>query len=74
LVGGDARGESTTYLAAISGYPSISVPAGYVSGLPVGISFIAGAWQEPELIRLASSFEQATQHRRPPTFPAHTAT
>ena len=74
LVGGDADGEATTYLAAVSGYPSISVPAGYVSGLPVGISFIAGAWQESVLIRLASSFEQATHHRQPPTFPTHTAT
>jgi amidase len=54
--------------AAVAGYPSISVPAGYVFGLPVGISFIGGAWSEPTLIRLAFAFEQATRHRRPPRF------
>jgi amidase len=68
LKNGDVEGEGTSYLAAVSGYPSISVPAGYVAGLPVGISFIAGAWQEPTLIRLASGFEHATQYRHPPEF------
>jgi amidase len=42
---------------------------GYVSGLPTGISFYAGAWSEPTLIGLAYAYEQATLHRRPPTFP-----
>jgi len=67
-VSGDNRCGSTSYLAAISGYPSITVPAGYRVGLPVGISFIASAWQEPTLIRLAYAFEQATKVRTPPTF------
>jgi amidase len=54
--------------AAVAGYPHITVPAGYIFGLPVGISFFAGAWQEPALIRLAYAFEQATQVRVPPKF------
>ncbi len=54
--------------AAVAGYPHITVPAGYICGLPVGISFFAEAWQEPTLIRLAYSFEQATKVRKPPEF------
>jgi amidase len=55
--------------AAIAGYPSLTVPMGYVSGLPVGITFFAGAWSEPTLLRVAYAYEQATNHRRAPTFP-----
>jgi amidase len=59
-------GNSTP--AAVSGYPSISVPMGFVFGLPVGLSFIGRAWSEARLLRLAFAFEQATKHRRPPRF------
>jgi amidase len=59
--------DSSSY-AAVAGYPHITVPAGYIFGLPVGISFFAGAWQEPTLIRLAYAFERATQVRVPPKF------
>ena len=55
--------------SAVAGYASITVPAGYVDGvLPIGISFIGGAWDEPELIGFAYDFEQATNVRVPPTF------
>ncbi|MGE5160569.1 MAG: amidase, partial [Betaproteobacteria bacterium] len=53
---------------AVAGYPHVTVPMGDVSGLPVGLSFVGGAWSEPTLLRLAYAFEQATHHRRAPTF------
>jgi amidase len=59
-------GSSTA--SAVSGYGSITVPAAYASGLPVGISFIGGRWSEPDLIGMAYDFEQATNVRVPPTF------
>jgi amidase len=67
VVGDHFLGASSTP-AAVAGYPSVAVPAGYVYDLPVGISFIGGAWSEPALIRLAFAFEQATKHRRAPRF------
>jgi amidase len=68
LVNGDAPSGGSSTPAAVAGYPSITVPAGWVFGLPVGISFIGPAWAEPTLLRLAYAFEQATRHRRPPGF------
>jgi amidase len=67
-INGDHHKCSSWSPAAVAGYPSISVPAGYVFGLPVNISFIAGAWQENKLIRLAYAFEQTTKARQPPHF------
>jgi len=69
LVNGDHyTGGGTSTLPAVSGYPHITVPAGDVFGLPVGISFFGRAWSEPKLVALAYAYEQATRHRRPPTF------
>jgi amidase len=70
LVDGDSNNwdmESTSP-AAVAGYPHITVPAGYIFGLPVGISFFGQAWQEPDLIKFAYAFEQATQFRRQPRY------
>ena len=53
---------------AVAGYPHISVPAGFVHGLPVGLSFFAGPWQEGKLLGYAFAFEQASRHRQPPRF------
>lgn len=66
LVNGDAGGGSVTSPAAIAGYPHITVPGGYASGLPVGISFFGRAWSEPTLIKLAYAFEQASKVRKAP--------
>ena len=70
LVNGDSSNSDvvSTSPPAVAGYPHITVPAGYVFGLPVGLSFIAKAWQEPMLIKFAYAFEQATQLRRTPRF------
>ena len=54
--------------AAVAGYPHITVPAGFVRGLPVGLSFFGPAFAEPTLIQLAYAFEQATHHRQPPRY------
>ena len=67
-VNGDNHHIGSSTPAAVAGYPSITVPAGYIFGLPVGISFIAGAYQEPILIKLAYAFEQGTKVRQPPEF------
>jgi len=67
-VNGDHFGGGSSEPAAISGYPNITVPAGYVHGLPVGISFFGRAWSEGTLIKLAFAYEQATKHRKAPGF------
>ena len=71
LVNGDsAGGPSPSTVTSVAGYPNITVPAGLFRGLSVGISFFGRAWSEPTLIKLAYAYEQATKHRRPPTFAA----
>lgn len=66
LVNGDHRSHSSCTPAAVAGYPSITVPAGYLHGLPVGASFIGGAHKDVELIQYAYAFEQATRVRQTP--------
>jgi amidase len=68
LVNGDRWLGGSSTPAAVAGYPSITVPAGFVYGLPVGLSFFGRAWSEATLIKLAFAFEQATKHRSPPKF------
>lgn len=62
VTGGDSS------FAAVAGYPSITVPMGYAGELPVGLSFVARAWEEGKLITLAFAFEQATKLRREPKY------
>ena len=68
LVNGDHFSGGSSTLPAVAGYPNITVPAGFIRGLPVGISFFGRAWSEPVLFRLAFAYEQATHHRRAPRF------
>lgn len=68
LVNGDHAAGGSSNAAAVAGYPNINVTAGFIFGLPVGISFFGRAWSEPTLIKLAYSFEQATKARKAPRF------
>jgi amidase len=68
LVNGDHVAGGSSNAAAVAGYPNINVTAGFLSGLPVGISFFGRAWSEPTLIKLAYAFEQATKARQAPRF------
>jgi amidase len=68
LLYGDRDVGGSSSPAAVAGYPSITVPAGYVSGLPVGLSFFGKAYSEPTLLKLAYAFEQAAPIRRAPAF------
>jgi amidase len=65
---GDHATGGSSNAAAVAGYPDITVPAGFVFGLPVGISFFGRAWSEPTLLKIAYGFEQTIQARRPPRF------
>jgi amidase len=67
-VNGDHFTGGYSSASAVAGYPHITVPAGYVFGLPVGVSFFGAAWSEPKLIKYAYAFEQATKARRSPKF------
>ncbi len=68
LVNGDHFAGGSSNAAAVAGYPNINVTAGFISGLPVGISFFGRAWSEPTLIRLAFAFEQTIRARQAPRF------
>ena len=66
LINGDNRLGGSSCLAAVSGYPSVTLPMGYITGLPVGLSFIGKAWDDLFIINLAYAFEQASLVRYPP--------
>jgi len=68
LINGDNFVLSTSVYAALSGYPNINVPMGFIGNVPVGISFFGRAWSEPILLEIANSYEQGTHHRKPPQF------
>ena len=71
LVNGDSGGGGSSTMAAVAGYPHITVPAGFAHGLPIGVSFFGRAWSEGQLIRIAYNFEQATKARQAPRFNPH---
>jgi amidase len=73
LVNGDHFSGSSSTPAAVAGYPNVNVPAGFVYGLPIGISFFGSAYSEAALIKLAYAYEQATKHRKPPKFLSNAA-
>ncbi len=68
LVTGDHFGGGSSNAAAVAGYPNINITAGFMFGMPVGISFFGRAWSEPTLLKIAYSFEQSTQARKAPKF------
>jgi len=68
LINGDHGTAGSSTPAAVAGYPNINVPAGFTHNLPIGISFFGRAYSEPTLIKIAYAYEQATKHRRAPTF------
>lgn len=68
LVSGDHFGGGSSNAAAVAGYPNINITAGFLFGLPVGISFFGRAWSEPTLLKIAYGFEQNTQARKAPRF------
>ena len=68
IVSGDPTIGGVSQLPAMAGYPSITVPAGFAHGLPVGVMFIGTAWSEPVLLDIAYGYEQATRARKAPTF------
>ncbi|MFC2116732.1 amidase [Bacteroidota bacterium] len=68
LINGDNFLGASSAFAAISGYPNITVPMGFIDELPTGVSFFGRAWSEPVLLEIAYSFEQGTKHRKSPKF------
>lgn len=73
FVNGDSAGDGFSQPAAVAGYPHLTVPAGFVRGLPVGLSFVGPAWSEARLLAYGYAFEQATQWRRDPSLRAHSS-
>lgn len=65
-VNGDAGGASSTTLPAVAGYPHLTVPMGFVEGLPVGLSFIGPAWSDAQILSLGFAYEKASGARRAP--------
>lgn len=72
-VNGDSYTGGSSSLAAVAGYPSVTVPAGHIMGLPIGLSFTGTAWSEARLLQLAADFERRMAARRPPEFRASVA-
>jgi amidase len=70
IVTGDHISGGSSGLAAVAGYPHLTVPMGYEKGMPVGISFIGGAWTEAKLLQLGAAYEAASHERKAPTYPA----
>jgi amidase len=68
LILGDHFVGGSSSLAAISGYPAITVPMGFIDDLPVGVTFFGRAWSEPILLEIAYSYEQGTKHRKTPKY------
>jgi amidase len=68
LILGDHSVGGSSSLAAISGYPAITVPMGFIDNLPVGVTFFGRAWSEPLLLEIAYSYEQGTKHRKTPKY------
>ena len=68
-INGDHHGASFSTPAAVAGYPHLTVPAGYVNGLPLGLSFVGTAWSDARVLSLGHAYEQASRHWREPSFP-----
>jgi amidase len=73
FINGDSSGDGFSTPAAVAGYPHLTVPAGLVRGLPVGLSFVGPAWSEARLLALGYAFEQATQWREEPQYIQHSS-
>ena len=69
-INGDLARGGCTSMAAVAGYPHVTVPAGFAAGLPVGLSFFGPANSDARLLGLAAAFERAAPHRRPPSLAA----
>ncbi|RDU96796.1 amidase [Trinickia dinghuensis] len=73
FINGDSAGDGFSTPAAVAGYPHLTVPSGFVRGLPIGLSFVGAPWSEARLLALGYAFEQATAWRRDPSYLASTS-